>query len=167
MIGYINNIFSEYGIESEEVKSKVRFVSDRGPDIKYGLIRNGYKRLTCYAHILHNLVSKMLSEPKVISIVDKCAKLSSFVKNTGLNKHLTPSLKRHTSTRWNSVYIMFDCIIKNFSEVYRLLTLKQRLRNEFRINSRKQPDQEITSLITDLNKSELEKVTEFLNPFKV
>lgn len=157
----------EYDLTSDEVKTKVKFVSDRGPDIKYGLIRNGYKRLTCYAHIIHNLVSKMLTEKRVHEIVEKCAKLSSYVKNTGLNKRLKTSLKRYTKTRWNSIFIMINCIIENFSEVYKLLTIKQRLRNEYRMNAKKSHDQEILNLINDLDKSDLEKIAEFLKPFKV
>lgn len=167
MIEHINEIFLGFGLTSDEVKQNDVFLSDRGPDIKYGLLRNGYKRLTCYAHIIHNTVSKMLSEPRMEDIVKKCARLSSFVKNTGLNKHLEHSLKRYTPTRWNSVFIMINCIIENFAEVYKWLTIKQRLRNELRITAKKQPDQDILNLMSELNKSELEKITEFLAPFKV
>lgn len=157
----------EYGLNSTEVKQRVKFVSDRGPDIKYGLLRNGYKRLTCYAHIIHNLVSKMLTETKINEIILKCSQLSSYVKNTGLNKHLKISLKRYTSTRWNSVFSMIDSIITSFSEVYKMLTTKQRLRNESRINAGKLPDQEILNLIGELNLSELKQIKNFLEPFKV
>lgn len=157
----------EYGLNSTEVKQRVRFVSDRGPDIKYGLLRNGYKRITCYAHIIHNLVSKMLTETKMNEIILKCSQLSSYVKNTGLNKHLKISLKRYTSTRWNSVFLMIDSIITSFSEVYKMLTIKQRLRNESRINASKLPDQEILNLIGELNLSELNQIKNFLEPFKV
>lgn len=157
----------EYGLNSTEVKQRVKFVSDRGPDIKYGLLRNGYKRLTCYAHIIHNLVSKMLTETKMNEIILKCSQLSSYVKNTGLNKHLKISLKRYTSTRWNSVFSMIDSIITSFSEVYKMLTTKQRLRNESRINAGKLPDQEILNLIGELNLSELKQIKNFLEPFKV
>lgn len=109
----------------------------------------------------------MLQEPEMQQIVEKCAQLSSYVKNSGLNKLLKTSLKRYTSTRWNSVYTMIKCIIENFAEVYKLLTVKQRLRNESRINSHKTPDQVILELITDLDKSKLEEIVTFLAPFKV
>lgn len=167
MIGRILDIFKEYGLTNDEVKQNVIFVSDRGPDIKYGLIRNGFKRLTCYAHIIHNLVSKMLTEPSVMRVVEMCATLSSYVKNTGLNKYLSPSLKRYSKTRWNSIFIMIDAIIESNSEVYKLLTVKQRLRNEARINAYKQADQEILNMITNLNMTELNNIKEFLQPFKV
>lgn len=167
LIEHILEIFKDYGLTNDEVKEHVHFVSDRGPDIKYGLIRNGFKRITCYAHIIHNLVSKMLTQTQVMKIVEKCAELSSYVKNTGLNKFFNPTFKRYTKTRWNSIYVMIDCIIKNFSELNKLLTVRQRLRNESRINNNKQADQDILSLVTNLNNSELVAIRDFLAPFKV
>lgn len=167
MTEHILSIFREYDLTSAEVKKHVIFVSDRGPDIKYGLINNGFKRLTCFAHFIHNLVSKMLTEANVKKIVDNCARVASFIKNTGLNKHLKSSLKRFTPTRWNSVYKMIDSIIENYGEIYKVLTARQRLRNEGRINSQKNPDEEILNLITALKKSELVSIKSFLEPFKV
>lgn len=92
-------MFEEYGLSEEQVKTHVVFVSDRGPDIKYDLLNNGFQRVTCYAHIIHNLVTKMLSKQTVKEIVDKCVALSSYVKNAGLNQHLPKSLKKCISTR--------------------------------------------------------------------
>ncbi|XP_055307471.1 uncharacterized protein LOC129571680, partial [Sitodiplosis mosellana] len=98
LIDHIIAVFGEYGFSEEEVKMHFTFVSDHGADIKSGLLNNGFKRLTCYAHIIHNLVSKMLSEETVKGVVDNCSKLSTYVKNAGLNQHLPKSLKKHIST---------------------------------------------------------------------
>lgn len=154
-------------MSTTEIKEHVIFISDRGPNIKYGLIREGFTRLTCYSHIIHNLVSFILTEQKVKQIVQQCAVLSSYIKNTGLNKQLKPSLKRYTATRWNSVFIMIDCIIKSYNDVYKLLITKQRLRNECKINSNKQPDHEISDMVSVLNQSELIEIRDFLGSFKV
>lgn len=64
MTKHIIEAFKMYDLTEHEVKEHVRFLSDRGPDIKYGLKNYGFKRITCYAHIIHNLVSKMLTEPE-------------------------------------------------------------------------------------------------------
>lgn len=99
LIAHIISIFGGYGLSEAEVKNEVIFVSDRGPDVKSALLKNEFQRVTCYAHIIHNLVSKMLSEKTVKDVVDNCSKLSTFVKNAGLNQHLSKSLKRYTTTR--------------------------------------------------------------------
>lgn len=163
----IIEVFSEYDLSEIEMKENVRFLSDRGPNIKWGLIRGGFKRLTCYAHIIHNLVTSMLTEKRVKVIVEQCATLSSYVKNNGFNRDLNPTLKRYTTTRWNSVHIMIDCIIKSYQDVYKLLLAKQRHRNEARMMSSKQPDSEITEHLTVLNVAQLTEIRDFLLPFKV
>lgn len=156
-----------YNLTEDEVKRHVVFLSDRGPNVKYGLIRAGFTRLNCYAHLIHNLVTYMLAENEVRVIIQHCAELSSYVKNSGLNMKLKTSLKRHTPTRWNSTYIMIDAIINNYQDVYELLIVKQRLRNEARLKSYKQIDYEISDLITKLNQNKLDEIRTFLKPFKV
>lgn len=112
MISHIIDIFLEYGSSEAEVKEHVLFLSDRGPNIKYGLNNAGFIRLTCYAHIIHNLVSYMFDEPRVMAIIKQCSSLLSYVKNSGMNEDLKTSLKPHTAIRWNSVFLMIDAIIK-------------------------------------------------------
>lgn len=62
---------------------------------------------------------------------------------------------------------MIDCIIQSFGEVYKILTTKQRLRNEMRINNGKRADHDILDLIEVLNKDQLIEIKQFLEPFKV
>lgn len=109
----------------------------------------------------------MLQEAKIKELLKGCAKLTSYVKNTGLNKKLKPSLKLYTATRWNSVYIMIDAIVKNYPNIYDLLVMKQKLRNDTRLKNKEQPDSDIVELITQLNCGELTECREFLKPFKV
>lgn len=157
----------EYGLSEEEVKTNIKFLSDRGANIKYGLIKEGFMRLACYAHIIHNLVSYMLDEPNVHEIVLKCSKLSSYFKNSGLNTQMPTSLKRHVPTRWNSVFTMLEAIIENYQQVYDLLLTKQRLMNEVRRRINHQPDNDLTDLCSALNLEELIQIRDFLKPFKV
>lgn len=160
-------MFNSYGLTEAEVKEKVVIVTDRGPNIKYGLIKAGFKRLTCYAHILHNLVCAMLEDPIAKKLVQKANELSAYVKNSGMNTKLQTSLKTYTKTRWNSVFIMINAIINNYEIVYDLLMEKQRIVNEEKIKRRKQPNNDISELITTLNRSELIEMRDFLEPFKV
>lgn len=124
-------------------------------------------RLTCYAHLIHNLLSCMLDETEMKGIVEQSSKLSSYVKNAGLNSKLKTSLKRYTTTRWNSVYTMISAIIENYQPVYDLLVERQILRNESKLKQNKAPDNQITDLITVLNRTRLVEIRDFLQPFKV
>lgn len=72
LVDHIIKIFKEYEIGAEDVKKHIVFVTDRGP---YGLVKAGFKRLTCYAHVIHNLISEMLSEPRVKEVMKHCGAL--------------------------------------------------------------------------------------------
>lgn len=80
---------------------------------------------------------------------------SSYVKNSGLNAQLNTSLKKYTATRWNSIYVMFSEIVRNFDGIYDALMEKQRsVKNT-----------NLLELITILNRDEMSKVCTFLEPF--
>lgn len=150
-----------------DVLDYVIILSDRGPNIRYGLIKAGFIRLTCYAHIIHNLVTAMLQQSRVGNIIKLSSKLSAYMRNSGLNSKLRTSLKNYTCTRWNSVYIMIKEIIKNYQAVYDLLCKKQTSINEARLRQNMQPETTLLDLITDLSKTDLITLCEFLEPFKV
>lgn len=167
LVNRILEVFKEYGIDEHEVKNKVVFVSDRGPNIKYGLINAGFMRLTCYCHIIHNLVSAMFAEPRVKDTIQDASSLSSYVKNSGMNVHLKNSLKRYTTTRWNSVFIMIDAIIESHNKLYDLLYEKQQIVNDEKIKQRKKTDNSIIDLLTKIKFENLIEIHKFLQPFKV
>lgn len=158
---------NEYGISEKDVKENVVFLSDRGPNIKYGLINAGFKRITCYAHLIHNLLTHILEEKTVKQIISQTSTLSSYFKNSGMNTELKVSLKKHTATRWNSVYIMLSAVIDNYDDVYNMLLNKQKLRNETQIHAHKKPDDSIIGMINVLKKDELIEIKDFLEAFKV
>lgn len=161
----IIDIFGKYGLTADQVREDVIFISDRGSNVKIGLINGGFIRLTCYAHIIHNMVTYMLDDPKIKVIIEKNSKLANYVKNSGLNHKLKRSLKRFTPTRWNSVFIMLESIIESYSDVYELLIMKQRLMNEARLKKHQSTDNAISELITTLNLSDMKAMKTL--PFKV
>lgn len=69
----------------------------------------------------------MLAEPTVKIVVTNASQLSSYMRNSGLNSKLKSSLKKHTSTRWNSAYMMLREIISNYQEIVDVLNQKQRV----------------------------------------
>lgn len=156
LIRHILSVFVRYDFNEDDVKKYVVFISDRGSNIKYCLIRNGFERLTCYPHIIHNLVSYMLTEPRVKLIISQASELSAYMKNSGLNMLLETTLKRAVSTRWNSVYIMLREILNNYENIVRVLNDKQTtVKNN------------VLQLITWLKKQEVEQICSFLEPFKL
>lgn len=62
---------------------------------------------------------------------------------------------------------MLDCIIQSFADIYKILTSKQRLRIELKVNNGKKADHEIMDLIEVLNKEDLIEIKKILEPFKV
>lgn len=165
MAAKIIDVFKIYGFSEDEVKQHVVFVTDRGSNIKYGLLRNGFRRLTCYAHLIHNLVCRMISHERVKKIISDAAKLTAYFKLCGFNRRLPTSLKLFTQTRWNSVYIMLNEIIKNYRNIYDILLEKQQAVNEH--NRKKAPETKVIDMITCLKLEELSKIRNFLEPFKV
>lgn len=134
---HIIEIFSQYGLNEAEVKEQVLFVSDRGSNFKYGLINNGFKRLTCYAHIIHNLVCEMLKNETVREHLKLCITLCNYFKNSGLNAQMSKSLKAFVPTRWNSIFLMLNSIIEMYDEILGLLAKKQKAINEYRAKNGK------------------------------
>lgn len=153
LIEHILKVFDEYGLTEQEVKENVYVISDRGPNIKSGLIKHGFKRMTCYAHLIHNLVGTMLEDTEVNEIIKKCSKLTAYMKNTGLNAQLKTSLKLWVSTRWNSVYMMIDSILVNYNDIHDILTKKQRVLDMYNRKHSK-PVVIIMELLTNLDVGE-------------
>lgn len=149
------------------MKKHVVMLSDRGSNIKFGLLNAGFTRLTCYAHIIHNLVTEMFKEESVKQLVNQCADLCTYFKRSGLNKNLKKSLKIYTTTRWNSIFTMVDAVIEMYNEIYEILVAKQRAQNELRMQQKKQADNSLTELLTSIDLDQLTRLRDFLRPFKV
>lgn len=146
--------FSEYGFNEEDVKAHVTILSDRGPNVLFGL--NDFDRLNCYAHLVNNLVQAMIKVAEITEIAKNVSALTSYLKNTGLHLRLGVTLKPFSKTRWNSVYTMFKALLSaDFQRIAELLIEKQRTSNR-----------PLLPMLTVLEKKDVQAICNFLEPFK-
>lgn len=156
IVDAILNCFESYGYSEEDVTKFVTFVSDRGPNIRYGLEERGYILLHCYAHMLNNLTAKMLNLPELQTILNNCNQLCAYMKNTGLNSRLKTTLKAWSRSRWNGVCIMMGSVLEaDFNLITEILLEKQRLTKT-----------DLVKMITVLHKDEIQPIYEFLHEIK-
>lgn len=101
--------------------SKLVFVSDRGSNMVKAL--EPYESINCFAHMMNNVVNKMLTE--VEKTVTAVKSLVKYFKVTGMNSALDETLKSYVKTRWNSVYYMIKSVISNWDDIVRILTSKK------------------------------------------
>lgn len=94
-------------------------------NIRYAMSDEEILQFLCYCHLINNLVCKMLQIEDVKNIISKASELVKYVKTAGLCAQLETTLKAHCSTRWNSVFVMFDSIIKNYLKILQILGDKQ------------------------------------------
>lgn len=149
----IIEIFEEFGVSEQCLKSRVVFVTDRGPNIKLAL--NKFQRIYCFAHIVNNIVEDMCKHADVKKLITDAASLVKFIKSANLNHRCKPTLKSYTKTRWNTVYEMLNSIYLNYSNIIEILNEKERLTNENYVER-----------ITNLSKFQIKEVTDFLKIFK-
>lgn len=177
---HLYDVLRSYGLSESQVKERVKVISDRGSNVKYGIMDQGIEQLHCYAHIINNIVGKMLEEHDVKQLVEKASKLASYMKNYGHNKHLKTSIKTFSKTRWNSVCIMFKSIIDNYEDIVKVLTdihtahitKASRIGPTSSQSQRRSTDNErcgtdnALSYIGDLNIGQMSAYTDFLLKFK-
>lgn len=147
MAEHLYRVLLEYGLSSEEVKSIVKIISDRGGNIKYMLHDEGIQHVYCFAHLLNNVVGHMFKNNDVKKLISVASELTSYMKNGGLCNKLDTTLKAYCRTRWNGVYKMFDAILKKFSLIVEALNQKQiALRNAGCLFNQRNPMEYITSV---------------------
>lgn len=156
IVKYICDVLQDYGFSEEEVKGCVTFVTDRGSNFKYGLISNGFKRNSCYAHLLHNLVKATFLSQEAKIILKNAASVTNFVRKSNVNSQLDYSLKTFSRTRWNGAHAMLDAIAKNYNKLYTLLYDRQSANSKLTC----------FDSISALKQDELEYICNFLLPFK-
>lgn len=103
----ITEYMKEYNIE-RHVNTKIVFISDRGPGISAAC--RSFQSGHCFAHMVHNVVEKMLEKNKTVASVSAIVK---YFKASGLNAMFEQTLKSYVSTRWNTVHRMFESVIAN------------------------------------------------------
>lgn len=156
IVNAILSSFASYGYTAENVKNLVTFVSDRGPNIRYGLQRQGFDLLHCYAHLLNNLTENMLKVPELKTILQNANDLCLYMKRTGLNARLKKTMKTFSRSRWNGACIMFLSVLEtDFNLLTEILVEKQRATKD-----------NLVQMVTAVNKDEIRPVYEFLAPIK-
>lgn len=147
---YLKTKLTEYLIEfqiMDFIENKIVFVSDRGTNIKSAL--RHYQSISCMAHMIHNVVEKMLHKSPIVSAV---AAIVRYFKKSGQNALFENStLKSYVSTRWSSVYRMLESVIEHWDRIVAIL------------EQRKQHLEELRSISLD----ELKLMCDFLKPFAI
>lgn len=156
IIKYILEVLNDYGFDEKTVRDFVTFVTDRGGNFKYGLISNGFKRLNCYAHLVHNLVKAMFRNDDAKNILKNVAKVVGFVKKSSLNGTLAKPLKTYSATRWNGSYTMLQSFLDNFQQLKDLLYQRQKTN----------PKQNYFDIIAVMNAEVIQSMCTFLKQFK-
>ena len=111
----ISNILTEFGVEDLQ---NVTFVTDRGSNIKSAL--KDYDRLDCAAHIINNIVLKMMKDSSDLHLqltLKEARSVVKYVKKSEIQSMLETTLKAESPTRWNGekIFVIFqyqdqDCI---------------------------------------------------------
>lgn len=81
-------------------------------------------RINCYCHLLHNVVVSMCAVEPVKKIVDDTSSLVSLIRCSGLGSTCEPKLKKYVSTRWNTVYEMFNSVSTNYVRISEIILEK-------------------------------------------
>lgn len=143
----ILGVLSSYGFSSNDVKTSIKFVTDRGSQYK---TTDKYQRANCWAHLLNNVVEAMCDIADVKAVISDAAALVRYVKKSGLNSRLETSLKSYCETRWSTTYTMLHSIVSKFEAINVLLEERQK-----------------QHYIECLQKSTISKIALFLEPFKI
>lgn len=103
-------------------------------------------RIHCFAHLINNTVEKMLKDLECVKAVSA---IVGYFKRSGCNKFGT-TLKSNVPTRWNSVYFMFDSVLKHWDEIVSILRAKKVHMNDLAV----------------IEYEEMEMLRDFLKKFK-
>lgn len=111
----IKEQLNSFNVTEIDLIEKVTFITDRGTNIKSALESRGVNRLSCFAHLVNNLVGKMCKVNIVKQQITYAARLFKYMKISGLNVQLKRTLKSFCTTRWNTVYDLFKSVYENYS----------------------------------------------------
>ncbi|XP_044069250.1 zinc finger protein 618-like [Siniperca chuatsi] len=120
----ITNVLMNYGIGL--LADKIVFVSNPDPYIKAAL--ETYQWMPCSAHILNTVLRDTFSENNapegikdVVEMLDNCKSLVTFLKRTGAVASLAHTVIQECEFRWNSKVHMLESILKQYSDIRKLL----------------------------------------------
>lgn len=152
---HIKGVFASFGIDEITMNRFIKWISDRGQNLVLALTHNAMLRISCFAHIINNIVKTMLDIDRVKSIVSNTKHLVKYMKTSGLNARLKKSLISFCETRWNAVYYTVKSLYENYDDVLKLLHEKEGATQKY----------DKVSKITCINKDSLKQLFEFLELF--
>lgn len=150
-------VFDNYNLKECQVNKKVKWVTDRGDNVKIAFSKNGSIRFDCFAHVVNNIVEHICKTDKAKKIISSASSLVTYMKRSGLNSKLDKTLVSYSETRWNTVYYTLKSISESYENVLNLLNAKEAALREF-IYAKK---------ITCMEISVLNEMIEFLKLFTV
>ena len=125
---WISNIMYEFQIDEDKVH--LIFVTDNAANLVKGLRNDTHLRCACHCLNLAIEYGLSNSSKELSLIIDSCKRLVAHFKRTGLQKHLDGiSLKQQVATRWNSLCIMFESIMVNYSDI--VMILEERCESDY------------------------------------
>ena len=139
----IVKFFEERQVTLDVLTKHTIFVTDNGSNMVLAL--NGFKRIPCACHLLatvlvHTLQVKSLSkscfpldvdDPSLLLVneiksnISAVKSITTYFKQSGLNKKLKKSLKQSNETRWNTVLYMLKSYVENRDDVEMILNLRR------------------------------------------
>lgn len=152
---HIKEVFKRFGIDEATMNKLIKWISDRGGNLVLALTQNGMIRLSCFAHILNNIVKAMFDLSEIKSIIANVKSLVKYMKTSGLNARLKKSLISYSETRWNTVYYTIKSVHENYDELLKILHEKEGRTNKC--------DKVIK--LTCLDKETLKQLQDFLELF--
>lgn len=157
IFGAIKACFASFQISEEQLTKQIIWVTDRGANIRNALEK--CTRLNCYAHILNNIVKYMCDkETDIKKMVSDGSALVRYMKTAAVdNDKLKSSLKPYCDTRWNTVHIMFNSIEINYTEIFQILSEKERSSYTHR---------NVTDKIRRFSQATLKSICTFLELFR-
>lgn len=144
---FLRSKILEYMIEFDlvaYVENKIVFISDRGPSLAAAC--RAFQSGHCLAHLIHNVVEKMLEKNTTVAAVTAIVK---YFKSSGLNVIFEQTLKSYVSTRWNTVYRMLESVIAHWDEIVHELRTRNKHLND----------------LNSISLEELKIIRDFLKPF--
>ena len=158
----ISKTLEEYYLKTGGGITKPWAVSDSAANMKKAAHELGWPYVPCFAHILHNSVSKCFEDRNITPLIDKVKNIAIHFRSSPRNSNTLIEmqqklqlpqikLKLNVITRWNSVFDMIDRVLKNQSPIVNISL----------------EDQEVQELNLTMNEwQDLSSLRGALEPFK-
>lgn len=149
-------VFESFDISESTANERVKWVTDRGENVRIAYSKEDSVRFNCLAHVINNIVEDMCKKTdEAKKIIANASSLVTYMKRSGLNARLKKTLMSHVETRWNTVYYTINSIIVNYVDTLKLL-------NEREVETR---DYSYARKITCLDENDLKSMRDFLELF--